>query len=101
MQSDFSLSENQNLIITLLRKSKPDFQFDISLNETGIPELVMEYGVAPDIPNDSLLANIPYKYRIPLGDDATWTSVKKLVDFFEKHLKNMMVNNTMKFDLKK
>ena len=97
MQADspLELSTNQNLIITLLRKAKPEFQFDISFNETGIPQLVMEYGIVSDIPEDidpELIVKEPYKYNIPLDETATWASIKKMIDLFEKYLKNVNLN---------
>jgi hypothetical protein len=97
MQADSptELSTNQNLIITLLRKSKPDFQFDISLNDTGIPELVMKYGIVSDIPADmdpQFIVKEPYKYSIPLDETATWHSIKKMTDLFEKYLRNVNLN---------
>lgn len=97
MQTDspIEFTNNQNLIITLLRKAKPDFQYEIVSNESGIPELVMEYGIVTDIPEDvdpALIAKEPLKYKIPLDEKATWITVKKMIDFFEKHLKNVNLN---------
>ena len=97
MQTDspIELSTNQKLIIALLRKSKPDFQFEIVRNDTGIPELVMEYGIVTEIPEDiapELIVKEPRKYNIPLDDQATWANVKTMVDFFEKYLKNANLN---------
>jgi hypothetical protein len=97
MQSDstIKLSTAQNLIITLLSKAKPDFPFEIVQNDNGVPELVMEYGIVTDIPENidpELIANEPRKYNIPLDEQATWVKVKKMVDFFEKYLKNANLN---------
>jgi hypothetical protein len=93
MQSDLpiELSNNQNLIIALLQKAKPDFPFEIVQNDNGVPELVMEYGIVTDIPEDmdpALVVKERRKYAIPLDEQATWANVKKMVDFFEKYLKN-------------
>jgi len=94
-ESPFELTNNQTLIITLLRKAKPDFQYEIVRNDTGIPELVMEYGIVTDIPEDmdpALVVKEPRKYAIPLDERATWVSVKKMIDFFEKYLKTANLN---------
>jgi hypothetical protein len=95
MQIDYPLSTNQNLIITLLHKAKPNFQFDVSFNDTGIPELVMKYGIVSDIPDDmdpEFIVKEPYKFSIPLDETATWHSVKKMTDLFEKYLRNVNLN---------
>ena len=93
MQSDLpiELSNNQNLIIALLQKAKPDFHYEIARNDAGIPELTMEYGIVTDIPKDmdpTLVIKEPRKYAILLDEQATWANVKKMIDFFEKYLKN-------------
>jgi hypothetical protein len=97
-ESPVEFTNNQTLIITLLRKAKPDFQYEIVRNENGIPELVMEYGIVTDIPEDmdpSLVVKEPRKYSIPLDEKATWISVKKIIDLFEKHLKNVNLNKNV------
>lgn len=94
-ESPLEFTNNQNLIITLLRKAKPEFQYEIVRNDSGIPELVMDYGIVTDIPEDIDPASVvkePCKYSIPLDEQATWISVKKMIDFFEKHLKNVNLN---------
>jgi len=101
MQSDspIELSTAQNLIITLLSKAKPDFHYEITRNDAGIPELTMEYGIVTDIPKDmdpTLVVKEPRKYNIPLDEQATWVNVKKMVDLFEKHLKNVNLNRPLR-----
>jgi hypothetical protein len=81
VDSPTELSANHNLIITLLRKSKPDCKFDVKLNESGIPQLLMDYRILSD--------GEPYKYTISLDEAATWTNVKKTIDLFETYLKNV------------
>jgi hypothetical protein len=90
-ESLLELSKSQNLIITLLRKAKPELQYEIIRSDAGIPELVMEYGI---VTNMELVVKEPRKYKIPLDELATWVSVKKMVDFFEKYLKNVNLNNS-------
>lgn len=101
MQSDLpiELSNNQNLIIALLQKARPDFPFEIVKNDNGIPELVMEYGIITDIPENidtELIVKEPLKYKIPLDDQTTWANIKKMVDLFEKHLKNVNLNRPLR-----
>jgi hypothetical protein len=94
-ESSFEFTSNQTLIIALLHKAKPDFQYEIVRNDAGIPELVMEYGIVTDIPEDmdpALVVKEPRKYAIPLDEKATWVSVKKMIDFFEKYLKTANLN---------
>jgi hypothetical protein len=43
-----ALNNVQNLIITLLRKYKPELVFTIEMGEKNIPEIVLEYGLVSD-----------------------------------------------------
>jgi hypothetical protein len=96
------LNDKQNLIITLLRKSKPEFVFDISMGEHNVPEIIMEYGIVSNVPEDADPATIitePQKYKIPLDETATWANIKKLIDIFEKYLKNADLNKKPVIDV--
>lgn len=89
------LNDMQNLIITLLRKSKPELVFDVAAGENDVPEIVLEYGIVSNIPEDADPAAIittPQKYKIPLSEDSKWADIKKWIDIFEKYLKNADLN---------
>lgn len=83
------LNDAQNLIIKLLRKSNPELIFNIETGENNIPEIVLEYGIVSNIPdNVEPITKNAQKYKIPLDESAKWVEIKKWINIFDKYLKN-------------
>jgi hypothetical protein len=89
------LNTAQNLIVSLLRKYKPELAFTIADGENNIPEIILEYGIVSNIPegvDQATIINEPQKMKIPLEDTMTWVNMKKWIDIFEKYMKNVDLN---------
>ena len=89
------LNTAQNLIVSLLRKYKPELAFNIADVENNIPEIILEYGIVSNIPegvDQATIINEPQKMKIPLEDTMTWVNMKKWIDIFEKYMKNVDLN---------
>lgn len=89
------LNGTQTLIVDLFRKYKPELEFTIASGENNVPQIELQYGIVSNIPegaDPSTIISEPQKYKIPLDETAKWADIKKLIDIFEKYLKNVDLN---------
>ena len=61
--------ENHELILALLQKYRPDHSYGTVTNEKGIVELILQHEKEP--------------LHLPLDTSATWSDVKRVIDFYE------------------
>ena len=69
MDNSFGIMENHELILSLLQKYRPDHSYETVTNEQGIVELILKHEKEP--------------LHIPLDESATWSDVKRVIDFYE------------------
>ena len=72
MDNSFSIMETHELILTLLQKYRPDHSYGTVTNEKGIVELILQHEKEP--------------LHLPLDTSATWSDVKRVIDFYEIYL---------------
>ena len=63
-----------DLIVSLLRKYRPELDFETVVKEDGVTELVLKYEDKDSMP-------------IPLVEDAGWFQIKQFIDLVEKYTK--------------
>ncbi len=66
------IMENTEIILALLQKYRPGNAYETVTNEQGVVELVLQHEKEP--------------LRLPLDASATWSGVKRVIDFYEIYI---------------